>query len=86
MPFLLDSTWFRKGIEPGTIMTLDQPQGPSPWKILEKINEHDYQVNKEEHDDNGFYSFASTRLLCCKPNALKSSLNGNLYSSSSSKN
>lgn len=41
------SAWFRKGPDPGTVITLDQPV-PSRWKILEKLNEHDYQVNEEE--------------------------------------
>ncbi|KAK4865936.1 hypothetical protein LT330_009029 [Penicillium expansum] len=44
------SAWFRKGPDPGTIITLDQPV-PSRWKILEKLNEHDYQVNEEENDE-----------------------------------
>lgn len=60
------STWFRKGIDPGTIITLDQPLS-SQWKILEKLNEHDFQVNKEEHDDYGLCSFASAKILCCDP-------------------
>ena len=60
------STWFRKGIDPGTIIALDQPLS-SQWKILEKLNERDFQVNKEEHDDYGFCSFASAKILCCDP-------------------
>lgn len=60
------STWFQEGIDTGTLITLDQPI-PSQWKILEKLNEHDYQVNKEENDESGFISFASAKLLCCDP-------------------
>ncbi|KGO43582.1 hypothetical protein PEX1_059140 [Penicillium expansum] len=60
------SAWFRKGPDPGTIITLDQPV-PSRWKILEKLNEHDYQVNEEENDEYGFRSFASAKYLCCNP-------------------
>lgn len=62
------STWLRKGPDPGTIITLDRPV-PSRWKILEKLNEHDYQVNEEENDEYGFRSFASTKYLCCDPRA-----------------
>lgn len=64
-------TWFRKGIDPGTIITLDQPPSSqwktTQWKILEKLNERDYQVVKELYDEYGYYSFASTKLLCCDP-------------------
>jgi hypothetical protein len=35
--------WFRKGTDPGTIITLDKPLS-SRWKILEKLNEYDDQV------------------------------------------
>ncbi|KAJ5550855.1 hypothetical protein N7461_005553 [Penicillium sp. DV-2018c] len=62
------SAWFRKGPELGIIITLDQPV-PSQWKILEKLNEHDYQVNEEENDEYGFRSFASAKYLCCDPRA-----------------
>ncbi|OKP09391.1 hypothetical protein PENSUB_5282 [Penicillium subrubescens] len=62
------SAWFRKGPDPGTTITLDQPV-PSRWKILEKLNEHDYQVNEEENDEYGFRSFASAKYLCCDPRA-----------------
>ncbi|KAJ9202264.1 hypothetical protein DTO164E3_3193 [Paecilomyces variotii] len=51
------SYWFRKGPNPGTIITLDQPV-PSRWKILEKLNEHDYQVNEEENHEYGFQLIA----------------------------
>jgi hypothetical protein len=65
------STWFRKGIDPGTIITLDQPPSSqwktTQWKILEKLNERDFQVIRELYDDYGFDSFASTKLLCCNP-------------------
>ncbi|OJJ45691.1 hypothetical protein ASPZODRAFT_17139 [Penicilliopsis zonata CBS 506.65] len=60
------SAWFRKGIEPGTIITLDQPVS-SQWKILEKLNEHDYQVNEEVHHEYGFRSIATAKILCCDP-------------------
>ncbi|KAJ5940085.1 hypothetical protein N7516_000253 [Penicillium verrucosum] len=60
------SAWFRKGPGPGTVITLDQPV-PSRWKILEKLNEHDYQVNEEENDEYGFRSFASAKYICCDP-------------------
>ncbi|KAJ9320086.1 hypothetical protein DTO027B5_8855 [Paecilomyces variotii] len=45
------SYWFRKGPNPGTIITLDQPVH-SRWKILEQLNEHDYQVNEEENHES----------------------------------
>jgi hypothetical protein len=60
------STWFRKDVEPGTIIALDQPR-PSQWKILKKLNEHDSHVHKAEHDASGCRSFASAKLLCCDP-------------------
>ena len=60
------STWFRKGNDPGTVINVDQPVS-SRWKILEKLNEHDFQVHKGEHDDYGLRSFASARILCCDP-------------------
>lgn len=62
----LYSAWFFGGISPGTIVTLDQPV-PSRWKILEKLNDHDYQVNVEETEELGITSFASARILCCDP-------------------
>ena len=60
------SQWFHKGFDPGAIISLDKP-APSRWELLEKVNEHDYQVTKEEHDDNGSRSFATARYLCCDP-------------------
>jgi hypothetical protein len=60
------SKWFKKGVDPGTIISLNKP-GPSQWKIMEKLNEHDFQVHKGEHDDWGTCSFASAKLLCCDP-------------------
>lgn len=54
------STWFLKGINPGAVITLNQPFF-SQWKILEKLNEHEFQVNKEENNDYGFCSFASAK-------------------------
>lgn len=49
--------WFSEGIEPGTIISLDRPE-TSKWRILEKMNEHDHQV---EHGRG--LSWASTKLL-----------------------
>jgi hypothetical protein len=60
------SAWSFEGTDPGTIVTLDQPL-PSRWKILEKLNEHDYQVNVEENEEYGFISFASAKFICCDP-------------------
>lgn len=60
------STWFRKGIDPGTIITLDQPI-PSKWKIVKKLNEYDYQLDKEQYRFGVRLSFACTKLLCCDP-------------------
>jgi hypothetical protein len=60
------SAWSFEVTDPGTIVTLDQPL-PSRWKILEKLNEHDYQVNVEENEEYGFISFASARFICCDP-------------------
>lgn len=60
------STWFLKGINPGSVITLNQPFS-SQWKILEKLNEHEFQVNKEENNDYGFCSFASAKFQCCDP-------------------
>lgn len=48
--------WFSEGIEPGTIISLDRP-GTSKWRILEKLNEHEHQVER----DRGL-SWASTKL------------------------
>ncbi|CEJ58960.1 hypothetical protein PMG11_07599 [Penicillium brasilianum] len=62
------SAWFRKGPDPGTIITLDHPV-PSRWKILEKLNERDYQVNEEENKEYGYRSFASAKYPCCDPRA-----------------
>ncbi|KAF3398171.1 hypothetical protein F1880_006324 [Penicillium rolfsii] len=62
------SAWFRKGPDPGTIITLEQSV-PSRWKILEKLNERDYQVTEEENDRYGFPSLATAKYLCCDPRA-----------------
>ncbi|RMJ28505.1 hypothetical protein PHISP_00632 [Aspergillus sp. HF37] len=59
-------TWFRKGIEPHTIITLDRPE-PSQWEILEKLNEHDRQLEEEDIDEGLPLSYASTKLLCRDP-------------------
>lgn len=55
--------WFQSGIEPGTIITLDQPVR-SQWKIVGKLNEHSTQRSQAEHDHYGGTSIASTKLLC----------------------
>ncbi|RHZ65842.1 uncharacterized protein CDV56_108752 [Aspergillus thermomutatus] len=60
------SRWFHHGTDPGTIITLDQPV-PSRWKILEKLNEHDFQVSEEMSKHYGSHSLATTKLLCCDP-------------------
>ncbi|KAJ5405279.1 hypothetical protein N7465_006563 [Penicillium sp. CMV-2018d] len=60
------SPWFRKGIDPGTIITLDQPI-PSKWKIVKKLNEYDYQLDEEQYRFGVRLSFACTKLLCCDP-------------------
>ena len=59
------SNWFRKGIDPGTVVSLVSPS--LPGGRFEKLNEHDFQVHKLEHDDYGFRSFASARILCYDP-------------------
>ncbi|KAJ5881012.1 uncharacterized protein N7473_012065 [Penicillium subrubescens] len=41
------------------------------WKILEKLNEHDFQVHKGEYDANGARSYASAKLLCRDPRDCK---------------
>ncbi|KAJ5196160.1 hypothetical protein N7449_006639 [Penicillium cf. viridicatum] len=58
--------WFRKGIDPDTIITLDQLVA-SKWKIVNKLNEYDYQLDKEQHCLSFRLSFACTKLLCCDP-------------------
>ncbi|KGO75653.1 hypothetical protein PITC_030050 [Penicillium italicum] len=80
------STCFLNGTKPGTAITLSQPFS-SQWMILEKLNEHEFQVNKEEIDDYGFYYFASAKSQCCDPKKFfKESLHANVHSSSPSKN
>ncbi|KAJ5686516.1 hypothetical protein N7536_009135 [Penicillium majusculum] len=57
--------WLRKGIDPGTIITLDQPT-PSKWKIVKKLNEYDHQLDEQYR--LGFrLSFTCAKLLCCDP-------------------
>ncbi|KAF4771079.1 hypothetical protein HAV15_012580 [Penicillium sp. str.  len=58
--------WFRKGTDPGTIITLDKPLS-SRWKILKKLNEYDDQATVEQNKAYGFRSFASAKFLCCDP-------------------
>ncbi|KAJ6178194.1 hypothetical protein N7519_008655 [Penicillium mononematosum] len=59
------STSFLKGIDPGTVITLNQPFSS---QCVEKLNEHEFQVNKQENNDYGFCSFASAKFQCCDPN------------------
>jgi hypothetical protein len=59
--------WFRKGIDPGTIIALDQPV-PSQWQIVEKLNEHNYQLDEDDVRSGYRLSYATTKLLCCDPN------------------
>ncbi|KAJ5176616.1 uncharacterized protein N7482_002493 [Penicillium canariense] len=56
-------TWFRKGIERGTIITLDQP-GRSRWQILEKLNENDFQLWEAEYNRGERFSLGVTKLRC----------------------
>ncbi|KAJ5237941.1 hypothetical protein N7489_008032 [Penicillium chrysogenum] len=58
--------WFRKGTDPGTIITFDKPLS-SRWEILEKLNEYDDQATVEQNRAYGFHSFASAKFLCCDP-------------------
>ncbi|CAI7581257.1 unnamed protein product [Penicillium discolor] len=60
------STWFLKGINPGTVITLNQPFS-SKWKILMKLNEYEFQVNQQENNDYGSRSFASAKFECSDP-------------------
>lgn len=64
--FAPSSRWFHQGTDPGTIITLDKPF-PSRWKILEKLNEHDFQTVEELHRRHGQHSYATAKLLCCDP-------------------
>ncbi|GFF31808.1 hypothetical protein IFM58399_03004 [Aspergillus lentulus] len=59
-------TWFRKGIDPGTIITLDQPL-PSQWQIMKKLNEYNFQLDDADLRLGLWLSLASTKLLCCDP-------------------
>ncbi|KAI2791856.1 hypothetical protein POX_c04735 [Penicillium oxalicum] len=61
------SRWLHQGTDPGTIITLDQPV-PSQWKILEKLNERNFQASGEMRRRHGHYSYATAKLLCCDPN------------------
>lgn len=64
------STWFQKGIDPGidpgTIITLDQPE-TSKWKVVKKLNEYDHQLDEDRRRLGFHLSFACTKLLCCDP-------------------
>jgi hypothetical protein len=60
------SRWFHQGTDPGTIITLDQPV-PSHWKILEKLNERNFQASEEMRRRHGHYSYATAKFLCCNP-------------------
>lgn len=61
-----EHTWFRRGIDPGTIITLDQPV-PSQWQIVKKLNEYDHQLSEEQRRLGFRLSLASTKLLCRDP-------------------
>ncbi|KAJ5915923.1 hypothetical protein N7454_010830 [Penicillium verhagenii] len=58
--------WFRKSIEPGTIIDIDQPV-PSRWKIVQKLSEQEWQLTEAEYRRGERLSFAVTKLLCCDP-------------------
>ncbi|OQD95336.1 hypothetical protein PENSOL_c021G05409 [Penicillium solitum] len=60
------STWLLKGINTGTVITLNQPFF-SKWRILKKLNEYEFQVNQEENNDYGSRSFASAKFECSDP-------------------
>jgi hypothetical protein len=58
------SIWFRKGIEPGNTITLDQPV-PSQWQIVEKLNEEDFQQTEAEHRRwPSHLSYVTTKFIC----------------------
>lgn len=59
-------SWFKKGINPGTILTIDQPV-PSQWEIVKKLNEYDLQLSEEHHRLGLRLSLATTKLLCRDP-------------------
>ncbi|CEO58655.1 hypothetical protein PMG11_03363 [Penicillium brasilianum] len=59
--------WIRKGIDPGTIVTLDQPV-PSQWKILQKLSEYDWQLPEADYRRGERLSLAAAKLLCCDVN------------------
>lgn len=59
-------TWFRKGIDPGTVISFDQP-GPSQWQIVKKLNEDDFQLTEDEYRHGHRLSVAITKLLCHDP-------------------
>ncbi|KAJ5509312.1 hypothetical protein N7527_011455 [Penicillium freii] len=62
----MSPTWFRKDIDPGTIITLDQPE-TSKWKVVKRLNEYDHQLDEDRHRLGFHLSFACTKLLCCDP-------------------
>ncbi|OOQ87318.1 hypothetical protein PEBR_17817 [Penicillium brasilianum] len=62
--------WFRKGVDPGTIISLDQPV-PSRWKVIEKLSENDGQLTEAEYRRGERLSYATTQLLCCDPRHTK---------------
>lgn len=56
--------WFRKDIVPSkTIITLDYP-ARSEWKIIQKMNEHDHQMEENSVKAGAPPSYASIKLLC----------------------
>ncbi|OOQ83614.1 hypothetical protein PEBR_35717 [Penicillium brasilianum] len=60
------SRWFHQGTDPGTIISLDKPI-PSQWKILEKLNEHDFQAGEEIRQYPRVRSYAAAKFLCYDP-------------------
>ena len=56
-------TWFRKGIEPGTTIILERPVR-SEWKVVQKLNEYDYQMEEDNVKSGSSPSYSSTKLLC----------------------
>ncbi|KAJ5703507.1 hypothetical protein N7493_011896 [Penicillium malachiteum] len=64
-------SWFCQGpmkdkYVKGAIIETQHPT-PRQWKILEVINEHDHQLDKEDVDnEEGIFSHITTRLHCCR--------------------
>lgn len=64
--FCTMSPWFKKGIDLGTIITLDEPT-PSQWEIVKKLNEYDLQLTEEQHRLGYRLSLTATKLICRDP-------------------